>query len=77
MQTRSQTRKLTPQLYGVNIDFDSAILAWRENKKSIGNGCYKYICCAINTKQQKCGRNCIVGERYCRTHYKQLARQDI
>ena len=77
MQTRSQTRNQLTQMYEVNIDFDGASIAWRENKKSTGNGCYKYICCEINTKQNKCGRLCITGEKYCRTHYKQFARSDI
>ena len=59
MRTRSMTRKLhepekqqeQPQLqpqiqrieYEVNIDFDEASAAWKANKKSLGNGCYKYI----------------------------------
>jgi hypothetical protein len=29
--------------YEVNIDFDEASAAWKANKKSLGNGCYKYI----------------------------------
>ena len=33
----------TIQLYEVDIDFDDASEAWRANKKSIGNGQYKYI----------------------------------
>ena len=40
MKTRSQTR----QESSVNIDFDEASAAWKENKKSVGNGCYKYKC---------------------------------
>ena len=34
---------LTP-LYEVNIDFDEASKAWRANKRSIGNGHYRYLC---------------------------------
>ena len=30
-------------LYEVNIDFDEASREWKKNKKSIGNGEYKYI----------------------------------
>ena len=37
--------------YEVNIDFDEASISWKQNKKSIGNGQYKYIC-------QKDGTNC-------------------
>ena len=35
--------KTPAQLYEVDIDFDDASKAWRANKKSIGNGQYKYI----------------------------------
>jgi hypothetical protein len=41
MQTRSQGAN---GKYEVNIDFDGASNAWKANKKSIGNGQYKYIC---------------------------------
>jgi hypothetical protein len=46
MNTRSQTKKALNirVLYEVNIDFDEAINAWNKNKKSIGNGQYKYVC---------------------------------
>jgi hypothetical protein len=45
MQTRSQTKhENTIPKYEVNIDFDEASSAWKANKKSIGNGQYKYIC---------------------------------
>jgi len=47
MQTRSETRSQTNYeknaLYEVDIDFDEASKLWKSNKKSIGNGCYKYI----------------------------------
>ena len=29
--------------YAVNIDFDEASNAWKANKRSIGNGSYRYI----------------------------------
>ena len=71
MQTRSQT-KSQAKLYEVNIDFDDPSEAWRLNKKSVGNGSYKYICCAVKTSGEKCGIKCIHGEQYCKRHYKQL-----
>jgi len=40
--------KTPAQLYEVDIDFDDASEAWRANKKSIGNGQYKYI------REKKC-----------------------
>jgi hypothetical protein len=39
MQTRSQTAS---QELTVDIDFDEASKAWRENKIKLKNGCYKY-----------------------------------
>ena len=58
MQTRSQTKK--PR-YEVNIDFDEASSAWRANKKSIGNGSYKYTC-------SLCKRMPTKGNDYCAHH---------
>jgi len=31
----------------VDINFDEASTAWKLNKKSIGNGCYKYVCVKV------------------------------
>jgi hypothetical protein len=38
-----ENNQLTNIELEVNIDFDVASTAWRENKRSIGNGQYKYI----------------------------------
>lgn len=54
------------------VDFDEASKAWRENKKSIGNGSFKYICC-VDKNGKKCGVKCIDREIYCRSHYKKFA----
>jgi hypothetical protein len=54
------------------VDFDEASKAWRENKKSTGNGSFKYICCA-DKNGKKCGIKCIDREIYCRYHYKKFA----
>jgi hypothetical protein len=29
------------------VDFDEASTAWKLNKKSTGNGCYKYVCVKV------------------------------
>ena len=50
MQTRSQSAN---GKYEVNIDFDGASAAWKANKKSIGNGQYKYICPLLEKVEQK------------------------
>ena len=79
MQTRSQTKSETTSqkiyepmipLYEVNIDFDGASEAWKFNKKYIGNGNYKYICCSMKANGEKCGIKCMLNENCCRRHYK-------
>lgn len=61
METRQQKRENEVYeknvLYEVNIDFDGASEAWKANKKSTGNGCYKYVCGDISLKTgKKCMR---------------------
>jgi hypothetical protein len=70
MKTRSQTKSETKQLYEVNINFDEASEAWRANKKSIGNGMYKYLCVKRCKNNNCCANKCIYGEDYCKTHLK-------
>ena len=43
MITRIKSGTIQPVTYDVNIDFDEASEAWRSNKKSIGNGMFKYV----------------------------------
>jgi hypothetical protein len=75
MNTRSQSKKLQEAktinneekreerenivLYMVEIDFDEAIDAWRKNKKSIGNGSFKYICCCETNTGKQCKRESV------------------
>jgi hypothetical protein len=70
MKTRSQTKLEPRQLYEVNIDFDEASEAWRANKKSIGNGMYKYLCVKRCKNNNYCVNKCLPGENYCKTHLK-------
>lgn len=65
MKTRSQEKK---QLYEVTIDFDGASEAWHYNKKSIGNGQYKYICTLTNKNNAICGKSCYKQLSYCWQH---------
>jgi hypothetical protein len=61
----------TPQpkpIYDVVIDFDEASLLWRANKKSIKNGCYKYICFQTTKSGNKCKRESLVGQEFCKIH---------
>ena len=59
--TRSST-KLTKSILEVNIDFDDASSEWNKNKRSIGNGHYKYICPIITNKSSdtkiQCNKVC-------------------
>jgi len=70
MKTRSQTPCKNSALYEVNIDFDEASEAWKANKKSIGNGSYKYVCAKRNKNNGFCALKCLSGEIYCKTHLK-------
>ena len=56
MKTRSPTKYESSTLYAVNIDFDAASEDWKANKKSIGNGSYKYVC----SKRGKNNKFCII-----------------
>ena len=40
-------------MYEVNIDFDFASSKWKENKISVGNGCYIYKKCDKKVKIKK------------------------
>lgn len=59
----------TPDLYEVNIDFDDASRQWRANKKSIGNGSYKYVC-SLTKQNKKCNKVCHNQSEYCWIHRK-------
>ena len=86
MNTRSQTKKIQEAkttnngekreerenivLYMVEIDFDEASNCWKKNKKSIGNGSYKYVCKKRGEKNNMCIKKCLQGEEYCCVHFK-------
>lgn len=57
-------------LYEVNIDFDEASKAWKANKKYIGNGSYKYVCCCITKTGNKCNKQSLNFDNYCKIHMK-------
>ena len=78
MNTRSKTKANNNNnnnnnnnaLYEVNINFDEACEAWRANKKHIGNGMYKYMCCGITKTGKKCNRQSLFNYDYCKIHKK-------
>ena len=67
MKTRSQTKKES-KFREVNIDFDEASNAWNKNKKSIGNGHYKYVCLHEKHCGIKCGKVCYKDLSCCWSH---------
>jgi hypothetical protein len=71
MKTRSQTKYENLARYEVKIDFDAASEAWKANKKSIGNGSYKYVCAKRGKNNHFCSTKCLAGENYCRKHLKE------
>lgn len=55
-------------MFDVNIDFDEASNAWKLNKKTIGNGCYKYKCIKITKTGKPCNKESLPNINYCRWH---------
>jgi hypothetical protein len=70
MKTRSQTKYENLAIYEVDIDFDAASEAWKANKRSIGCGSYRYVCCKRGKNNNICISKCLPGEDYCATHLK-------
>lgn len=70
MKTRSQYKYDNSSPYEVIINFDEASEAWKENKLSIGNGSYRYLCKKRDIKNNVCIKKCLKGEQYCRMHFK-------
>ena len=65
-QSINPTPKQNKNNIKLDINFDEASAAWRENKKHIGNGVFKYIC-SYNTR---CKRLCNIGSLFCNEHLK-------
>ena len=70
METRSQTNYERGALYEVNIDFDEASTLWRQNKKQVSPGHFKYICTVLKKDGTKCGNSCTKDSEYCWGHNK-------
>jgi hypothetical protein len=80
MQTRSQTKLSDNEdsnmehSLEVNIDFDDASNAWKQNKKYMGNGSYKYICPNLKKDGTTCGKLCYKNSDLCWHHNKMRKR---
>ena len=84
MQTRSQTKLIVSKSLNkenatpisnmqrkeleVNINFDEASEAWKANKKSKGNGTYRYICLAKTKMGKECSREPQAWFEFCKIH---------
>ena len=65
-QTQIQTSKKVQ--FDINIDFDKASNAWKLNKKSTGNGCYKYVCVKIKQNGHQCKNDSLKNCEHCKFH---------
>jgi hypothetical protein len=61
------TKQMPTPIYDVNVDFDNASLAWRNNKLNVACCNYVYICPFIKDNK-KCGRRPFNGKQYCLIH---------
>ena len=74
MVTTRQTTKNKIKQYDVDIDFDAASIAWRENKKELKNGMFSYKkskqnCFHICENGKKCRKKSIINSEYCDLHF--------
>jgi hypothetical protein len=67
MQTRNGISQNNEPVFS-KADFDEASAAWKLNKKSIGNGCYKYKCIKIAKNGKVCKNESLYNCNYCRFH---------
>jgi hypothetical protein len=72
--TRQTTNKNKIKQYDVDIDFDAASIAWRENKKELKNGMFsykktKFNCTHICEKGKKCRKKSTLNNEYCEFHF--------
>ena len=70
-----ETRNHKSAVYEVNIDFDEASELWRQNKKHVGQGHFKYICTALKKDGKTCCGNSVTKNKtietegiYCWAH---------
>ena len=71
MLTRSKTRQLLKELEFI-FDFNDASECWKENKKSIGNGCYHYLCGYSLENGDFCKKTPLKNKEFCCIHNKKI-----
>ena len=72
VEQKNETLDLAPPFpkveLKVEIDFDGASAAWKLNKKSTGNGCYKYVCVKIKQNGHQCKNDSLKNCEHCKFH---------
>jgi len=69
MQTRSMTKHVA---FEIDIDFDEASKAWKENKISKGNGTYGYKCEMTLLSGKSCSLVACPFSQFCARHKKRV-----
>lgn len=59
-----------PNMIKCEIDFDEASEIWRNNKQTIGNGTFKYICGHKRNDGGKCRNPPYKQHTKCHLHFK-------
>ena len=62
-------------MYQININFDEASKEWRNNKISIGNGSFKYVCGYLCISGNKCKNKPLKNKSLCHIHNKKMKSQ--
>jgi len=68
VEQKPPTLDLAPPFSKVEVDFYEASAAWKLNKKSTGNGCYKYVCVKIKQNGHQCKNDSLKNCEYCKIH---------
>lgn len=71
--TRSSSKHTIKEMV-VDIDFDYASKAWRENKRELKNCMYSYIktnknCSHLCNNGKKCRKKRVINSNFCESHY--------
>jgi len=71
--TRSSSKHTIKEMV-VDIDFDYASKAWRENKREFKNCMYSYIktnknCIHSCNNGKKCRKKRVINSNFCESHY--------
>jgi hypothetical protein len=70
VEQKTEVLDLAPPFSKVEskVDFDEASTAWKLNKKSIGNGCYKYVCVKVKKNGHQCKNYSLKNCEHCKFH---------